>query len=249
MLLNKVTAAALLTFLALGCTTSAALAAGPTANQSQPNSNSALTLLKTEDDSHDDGWGGGDGGSKHHDKNDGNSGWSAGGSTPLVMPPVVIKPDETETTPDSQNSWTPPSDDPNSVPSPEPSTLPFSVSPQSRPGTGLLPSTALSSQGGHHSFVVSPVSPADHPSMPGTQSLRGDSPTIHQPEQRIDPSRNQAVVISRMSISQQSPLQEFIDTALVVMAILGALSLGLVSVLVRSARVAKAGGRSPQASA
>ncbi len=239
MLLNKVTAAALLTLVALGSATSAAHAFDPPQAAKTHNSSASLATLKAEDDGHDDGWGGGKGGPKSHDKNDDN-GWSAGSSDPLVMPPVVIKPDETETTPDT--NWTPPSDGPSALPSPGASVLPL-VDPQSMRGTGMLPSSVIGSTGGRHRFVVSPVSPADHPSLPGTQSLPGDSPTIHQSEQRIDPSRNQAVVLNRMSFSEQSPLQDFIDAALVVMAILGALSLGLVSVLVRSARVAKSNGR------
>lgn len=235
MLLSKVTATALLTFVAFGAATSAANAFEASRVQTDSASVRSLQNLKSEDDGNE-GPGHDNGNGHGHGKGTANN-----DTDPLVMPPVVIKPYESNTGEDDGNSWTP-NLDPNAVPSPDPSALPFAVGPQARLGVGPLPSSALDMGVPRHSLVVSPVSPAEHPALPGAQSLLGEKPKSQQSEQRIDPNRNQAIVINRLSGAEQSPLQEFIDIALVVMAILGALSLGLVSLLVRSARVAKSTG-------
>lgn len=241
MRLAKVTAATLLTILALGAGVSAAHAIASQPRQGHPGLIQALGLGRAENDSDDDFAGSGTGHGKNHHEG------ASHGADPLVMPPVVIKPEDGFD--DEDSGWTPPADSgsvtPTIDPTVDPQILNIQVGTQSQQSTSFVPpsSSETEVQARRHHFVVSPVSPAEHPSLPGTQSLPGARPSQSQLEERVDPSRNAAVVINPMRMREQSPLQEFIDTTLVVMAILGALSLGLVSVLVRSAKVAKSSDR------
>jgi hypothetical protein len=264
MRLTKVTAALLLNLVALGAIPSMALAAGPSSHETKTSSPLAKVFVKAESDSGDDGnesdghdgqkqggyantgtglsWGAS--GSSSSGSRSSSSGSSGSVTTTVVVPPVIIKPDGDGF---GDDGWTPPAKPPKITPNagsdPASTVLPFGNNPAGASsgtrkfvGGGAVNPPVGSTK---HKYVLSPVSPSEAPAVQNAETIPGPALTSTKHSENIDPVENQAVVVDRSAYALASPMQQFIDQATIILVILGALSLGLISLAVRNGRVSR----------
>jgi hypothetical protein len=250
MRLTKVTAALLLNLVALGAIPSMALAAGPSSHETKTSSPLAKVFVKAESDSGDDGnesdgaSGSSSSGSSSSSSSSSSSGSSGSVTTTVVVPPVIIKPDGDGF---GDDGWTPPAKPPKITPNagsdPASTVLPFGNNPGGASsgtrkfvGGGAVNPPVGSTK---HKYVLSPVSPSDAPAVQNAETIPGPALTSTKHSENIDPVENQAVVVDRSAYALASPMQQFIDQATIILVILGALSLGLISLAVRNGRVSR----------
>jgi len=269
MRLTKVTAALLLNLVALGAIPSMALAAGPSSHETKTSSPLAKVFVKAESDSGDDGnesdghdgqkqggnantgtglsWGASgssSSGSSSSSSSSSSSGSSGSVTTTVVVPPVIIKPDGDGF---GDDGWTPPAKPPKITPNagsdPASTVLPFGNNPGGASsgtrkfvGGGAVNPPVGSTK---HKYVLSPVSPSEAPAVPNAETIPGPALTSTKHSENIDPVENQAVIVDRSAYALASPMQQFIDQATIILVILGALSLGLISLAVRNGRVSR----------
>ena len=219
MRLAKASAALLLNLVALGAIPSVAHAAST--------ASSSTIIIKIEDST-----------------NAGDP--SSVGVTPVVVPPVIIKPDESDEE-DGTGTWSPPDGqtqphrqhlDPLGV------VLPFANNPGGAEvlNPGPFENSSRPQPGSQHltkPFLVSAVSPLERPTNPNAQVLPGAPITDFASPHQINPDQNQAISINRIVFGAESPMQDFINQATIVLVMLGLLSIGLVSVVLRNGRVSK----------